>query len=98
MFERMADFLKGKSKSLSVDAEGKPTEKDVQVATAILLLEIAGSDSDYAPEETREMFELIEGQFKLDRTESLALLEIADSLRKDAEKLDEFYVAINKAF
>jgi len=98
MFEKLREFAQGGRKSLLVGTEGKPTEDDLIVATGILLLEAAGSDQDYAPEETKIIFSVLGSQFKLSEARTLELLEISDSLRADQEKIDAFVEALNAHF
>ena len=98
MLEKVADFLLGKTKSLVTGVDGKPTERDVQIATGVLLLEVAGADSDFAPEETKVVFESMMKQFRVNDEEVLSLLETADSLRRDKNKIDQFYDLINQHF
>ena len=85
MFEKFAAFF-GATPSLTKDITGKPTDRDVQIATGVLLLEMAGADNDYAPEETQAIFEVMQQQYKLEQEQVLELLEAADSLRGDTAR------------
>lgn len=96
MFEKLAELLRSKA-SLTTNISGKPTEKDVQIATGVLLLQIAGADEDYAPEETEAIFRLMETQFHITNEEALEILETADAAR-EAQKTDEIVELINKNF
>ena len=40
MFARIKEFFEGQT-SLEVDKQGEPSNKDLQIATAVLLLEMA---------------------------------------------------------
>lgn len=97
MFKRIQEFFKGTA-TLDVDATGAPTQRDALTATGVLLLEVAGQDSDYAPEETREVFRTIEAQFGIRKEEAMELLEIADAARNETKKIDEFVKNINTHF
>ena len=101
MFNRVKEFFQGEA-TLQVDDEGNATDQDLHVATGVLLLEMAGTDSDYAPEETKAIFAAMESQFGLSKEETLELLKIADSLREQfetrKERVTEFVKAINENF
>lgn len=97
MFKKIHEFFKG-TDSLDIDRTGSPTQQDVTVATGVLLLEIAGVDGDYAPEEVREVFKVIQREFGIGDQEAMGLLEIADAARGKAGKIDEFVIKINSHF
>ena len=97
MFNKLKDFFEGEA-TLQVDKGGEPTDADLQMATGIILLEMAGSDEDYAPEEVKTIFRTMEKQFQMSDTEVLDLLENADKLRQNKGKIDDFVTAINENF
>jgi uncharacterized tellurite resistance protein B-like protein len=97
MLGRIKEFFKGTA-TLVVDSTGAATSEDVQVATGVLLLEIAGADKDYDPGETRTIFRTLEKVFQIDHKRALELLEIADAARGEKQKIDEFIQCINKHF
>lgn len=97
MFSSLKDFFKGAA-SLEVTKSGEPTDRDLQVATAVLMLEMAGTDEDYAPEEIKACFAALEKQFDIDDTETLEIFEAADQARKDKEKLDHFFRMVTENF
>jgi uncharacterized tellurite resistance protein B-like protein len=82
MFKKFAQLLHGEKHSLTQAADGKPTDKDVLIAVGILLLDVAGSDEDYAPEETDTIFEVMEKHFNISNEKALEVLETADKLRE----------------
>ncbi len=96
MFKRIKEFFRGET-LLDIDAKGMPTQRNVLTATGVLLLEVAGADSDYAPEETRAVFQTMQTEFQLSEEEVLDLLEVAD-LARDGKKIDEFVALINSNF
>ena len=99
MFNRVRDFLNGSVDSLAVDKTGEPTDKDLQIAAGVLLLEMAGSDQDYAPEEVKNIFGAMKKIFAIeDDQDVLSILENAEALRADAKKIDTFVNAINSNF
>jgi uncharacterized tellurite resistance protein B-like protein len=97
MFSKILDFLQGKT-SLELDSSGDPTEKDLQIATAVLLLEVAGSDEDYAPEEVKACVTVMNRQFNSDDEETMEILAAAEELRSKAGRIDEFVEAVNENF
>ncbi|MCB0346204.1 MAG: TerB family tellurite resistance protein [Bdellovibrionales bacterium] len=97
MFKKVMDFLKGEA-TLEVDSSGDATSEDMQIATGVLLLEMAGSDKDYDPEEVHTVFRTMEREFKVDQDEALRLLESADKLRGAKGKIDEFIKTLNENF
>ena len=97
MFNKVKDFFQG-SAGLVVDQRGQPTSRDLQIATAILLLEMAGIDEDYAPEEIQACFRTMEEQFNIGDSEILQLMEEAQTLRDKQGKIDEFVAAFPRRF
>lgn len=98
MFERIIDFFRGQRVDLSKDATGQPTDQDLQIAVAVALLEISGSDDEHAPDETRAIFTAMESQLNIHSEEVLRLLEIADEVRTDENRVAEFYTLLNSRF
>ena len=97
MFNKLKDFFGG-SASLQVDASGEATAKDLQIATGVLLLEMAGADDDFAPEEVHAVFRTMEEQFAIKDVDTLDLMEEAQQAREDKGKIDVFVEAINSNF
>jgi uncharacterized tellurite resistance protein B-like protein len=96
MLAKLQSLFKGSS--LVTDAAGKPAERDLQIATGLLLLEVAGTDSDYAPEETREIFRVMEQEFQMESNVALSVLEAADELRRNKDALADLVKLINQHF
>lgn len=97
MFGKIKEFIKGDS-ALQIDTAGTPSTHELQLATAVLLLEMAGADDDFAPEEVQTCFQIMESQFKISDMQSLELMEQAQSLREVEGKVDEFIEAVNTHF
>ena len=98
MFKRLKQFLTGAESNLEIDSSGEETSRELHVATGILLLEMAGSDGDYAPEEVQTIFTIMKREFDLTEDEVADLLEIADLSREKKGKIDEFIQLINQNF
>ncbi len=77
----------------------KDADPGVLLVTGALLLEMAGKDEDYAPEEVQAIFGVLKKQFKLKDQEVMDLLEAADKLREESadhkDRIGEFVAAIN---
>lgn len=97
MFDKLKDFFSGDA-SLQVDSGGEPTKRDLQIATGVLLLEMAGADEDFAPEEVQAAFRTMEQQFDIKDMETLELMEEAQKAREDQGKIDAFIAALNTNF
>ncbi len=98
MFNKVSEFFSGKTSDLQVDASGNPTDEDLLIATGVLLLEMAGSDDDFAPEELQTIFRVMQEEFCIDKGEVYNLLNQADLLRNEQGKIDEFVNIINANF
>ncbi|MCC6933585.1 MAG: TerB family tellurite resistance protein [Deltaproteobacteria bacterium] len=83
---------------LDVDSSGNPTEEDLLIATGVLLLQMAGSDSDYAAEEVKAIFAIMKNEFNILDNDVKHFLGQANQLRNDKARIDEFVQVINTHF
>ena len=97
MFGKIKEFFEGET-TLEVDQSGEPTPQELQIATAVLLLEMAGADEDFDPEEVRTCFKSLENQFNVEDSETLEIFEKAESLRQEKGKIDHFVELVNQHF
>ena len=97
MFNKLKDFFSGGA-NLEVDQSGQASNEELQIATAVLLLEMAGADDDFAPEEIQACFRTMEKQFGIEDTNTLEIMEKAQTLRDERGKIDTFVKAINDNF
>jgi uncharacterized tellurite resistance protein B-like protein len=97
MFNKVKEYFAGET-TLLVDSKGEPTSEDILVAAGVLLLEMAGSDKDYAPEEVRSIYAALEKEFGVSNSEALKILEKADYLRNNTKKIDDFVSTLNSSF
>lgn len=65
-------------------------------ATGVLMLEMAGADFDFDPEEVKTCFRTLEKSFGLADTEAMTYLEKAEGIRQDKEKVSEIYNFLNE--
>ncbi len=92
MIDKLKGLLAGGSKP------EKTAPPDRKVATAAILLEVAESDLDFAPEEHAVIVSMLGEQFDLDRGEVDALIEEAHRQRAGHPDLWPFTNAIGKAY
>lgn len=93
MLKRMIGLLTSPSKE-----EPLQEEQRIQLATAVLLLEIAHADGDFHRDEQAVIGELLEKHFQLDAETSAELLEWAQQLRTESHDLHQFTRDINRNF
>lgn len=105
MLKKIAQFFKGEasldesvSASLEYDRSGAFVDRDLHIATAILLVQIASADQDIAREEAETVCTLMEEHLGIDDQEIPQLVEIAVAARNDKVKIDQFIDLINKKF
>ena len=84
--------------ALRVDDSGRPSDRELQVATIALLAEMAHSDKGVGPQELDAIFAAAAKAFGVEGEEAGELVEIADFLRAEKKCLDDFVAAINKNF
>ncbi len=64
-------------------------------STGVLMLEMAGADEDYDPEEVKTCFRTLEKSFAISDTKALEILEEAETIRADREKVSEMFEFLN---
>lgn len=85
---------------LSSPAKEEPREEEqrIQLATCVLLLEIAHADGDFQRDEEELIGELLEKHFRIDPETAAELLELAHDLRTESHDLHQFTRDINSNF
>jgi uncharacterized tellurite resistance protein B-like protein len=86
LWSRLKDHLHGRPE-LREDRDGKPADVEVRAATAILLLEAAHGDEEYAWREHRTILRGLERGFGLGQDEVRELLGRAEEIRPPVVKL-----------
>ena len=84
--DRVKGFLES-NHPLARDAGGRPADLELQAATAVVLLEAAYGDADYAWREHRTLVKGLEREFGLGKRETLALLDRANDIRPPVVEL-----------
>lgn len=97
MLSKVLEMLQKKT-SLEVDKNGNPSQEEAKIATAALLFSIAGSDSDFAPEEVKAVYVSLAIQFGLDDKETMEIMSKAEQAFKDQQKIDSFVELVNKSY
>lgn len=95
--KQIKDFFSGKT-NLELEQSGHFSDDDLKIATAVLLLEMAGVDKTFDPSETNIIFDLIKEQFDLTEEEGFELLEVGNLLRSNRGKVKDFIRALNENF
>lgn len=88
LLDRLTGHLKARAR-LARDKDGKPADLEVEAAVAVLLLEAAYGDEEYAWSEHRLILRALEESFGLDRKETRALLGRANQIRPPVVKLQD---------
>ena len=74
------------------------TQEQVQMASAILLLEVARTDHNLSPEELREIRSVIKSKFDLSEPATQALMDDADAEIEQVIDFHQFTSLLNKHF
>ncbi len=101
MLERVREFFAGKQTlevSLAKDRSGAATDRDLQIATAVLLVEMASSDQEIASPEGRAVVDVMTRQFSIPDKDVPELVQVAIAARKEQGRIDEFVKCINDRF
>lgn len=78
------------------DVSGR--EHSLQLASAVLMVEVMRSDTDRAPQERQAAIEGLRAKFALGEDEVARLLELAEATSRDAPDLYGFTSQLNKGF
>ncbi|HMO17769.1 MAG TPA: TerB family tellurite resistance protein [Oligoflexia bacterium] len=88
MFEKIKGLF-GKDISLSETSDGEAADERLLLGIGVLMLQMAGADNDYAPEEVQSCFRNLEKYFGVSDQEAMNILEKADSMRSDPENVSD---------
>ncbi|MDC0357192.1 TerB family tellurite resistance protein [Oligoflexia bacterium] len=98
MLGKIKEFLKGEETEIHVDQDGNPTDEELLIATAVLLVEMASADQVIDRQEAEAVCESMQGQFGIDEERIPEIIEVAVTVRKEQGRIDEFVKAINDSF
>jgi uncharacterized tellurite resistance protein B-like protein len=101
MFGKIKSFFRGElslEKSLLSDKSGQASTKDLQVAALVILIEMASSDKDIAPQEAQAICDLMQTEFGIGEEAIPDLVQVATAARQEKGKIDEFVKSLNEHF
>jgi len=102
MFDYIRNILSTESNSESSEASGSvymvDHQKQLQIATAALFVEMAKADGEFSEEERVQVIESLQKQFGLDAEYVNDLVELSKSKLQDSVSLYEFSTIINDHF
>lgn len=101
MFSKIKEFFAGKqalTASLNADKDGAAANRDLHVAAAVLLIEMAGADKGVDQKEAETICAMLAREFSIPDSDIPELVQTAIAARKDKGKIDEFVKAINEHF
>ncbi len=84
------------SKIGTEDENKEVDEKDIQLATSILLINIAQADEHLAQEEQKHIISVLQGKFQLLEDEAKQLFELSEQEIKDSIDIWQFTNQINQ--
>lgn len=93
MLKQLLTFIRGNG-SLSFKGAEESVKEELHLAATVLLLNVAEVDNDHAPEETTRILSLLKKHFSLSEDESASLIEGADELRQNKERVTELLHSI----
>ena len=67
----------------------------IRIATCVLLLEVAGADNEFSPQECEHILRVLRDRFDLSQEEAEELLQVAQDTRDDSHDLWRFTTQIN---
>lgn len=91
------EFFQG-SVSLKKDMLGNPTPKELQLATVVLLLEMASIDGEVSDEEVSSIISSLDAQFALNEAEAIKLIMAGYQEHERKGIIERFIEELNQAF
>lgn len=97
LLDELKDLLK-REHVLARDGSGTPADLEVQAATALLLLEAAHGDEEYAWHEHRAIVKGLRRAFGLGRSDVRRLLERAEEIRPPMVRLADITEVVRERY
>lgn len=98
MFKKLANIFTKEHIVESLRERSESKIQDLELAVGAVLLEASGRDHDYAPEEVETIFKLMKRELGLQDAELTDILEVADVMRRDKHKVDEYFKSLVTVF
>ena len=95
MFDSINRFFQ--DRLTPTEAEADDAQR-LQIATCVLLLEVAHADDEFSTDEREKIAQLIGRRFQLDARESAELLTMADEVRQSEDDVYQFSRLVNESF
>jgi len=97
MINRLKIFFEQHLSIVSVESE-EDLEQRLQLASAVLLLEVAHADRNYSEQEKVRIHKAIADNFSLSEANINSLMELADTKSEEATDYHQFTSLLNKKF
>ena len=97
MFDRLRDVLTATPRD-NRQADNADREHRIQVATAVILLEVAHADEDYSQQEQEHLLNILKDQFNLDEESVQELVKVSEEQLKRSIDIWHFTEIINQNY
>jgi uncharacterized tellurite resistance protein B-like protein len=97
MFDRLKDILTGTPRN-GENTDGADEEHRIQVATAVILLEVAHADEEYSKSEQDRILHILGEQFSLDQQSVEELVQVSEEQLRKSIDLWHFTEIINSNY
>jgi uncharacterized tellurite resistance protein B-like protein len=97
MLNKIKNFLEGEI-SIDKTKDGEEVDRTLMLGIGVLMLQMAGADNDYAPEEVQSCFRTLEKHFGISDEEAMAILEEAENQKGDKEKVSSLLESLNAKY
>jgi len=94
MFDRLKNILTGPPQ----EGQRIDDERRIQIATAVILLEVANADEDYSHLEQERILNILKGQFNLDDESVQELVQVSEEQLRRSIDIWHFTEIINKSY
>jgi uncharacterized tellurite resistance protein B-like protein len=96
MFERLKSILTGSAERGSHG--GADEEQRLQIATAVILLEVAYADDEFSETERERIVEILKAQFSLENESVQELIRVSEEQMQQSIDLWHFTEIINRSY
>ena len=97
MYKKYRDLNSART-FLEIDAQGQPSSQRLKICVVTLLWEMANADHKISKLEFAKMISLIDSEFHILDGQAADMIQVANYLERERNKLDEFIGEINQAF
>lgn len=99
MFKSFSQFIEKLSNGVNPsNSEQEKHNHEIQIATAVLMLDLMGIDDDHSPQETMAITAALQDKFKLSHDEIQNILTLGRLKAEEATDFHEFTSLINQHF